>query len=213
MPWPHLTLTFCHLKHILSVSFQVHCGGVQSQNDENCVNVQIYMGLTVYPIYIFHINKSCTELLSGKNHFRSHSPLVSIGFNAFPVVSLSLLLTFFAAACESCHFLLLLFMQNIKSPTSIHLRLWVNVPLRAELLSSPPSTCCAELGVSSREETRSEPTGKYQHGTSTSTHRLTEPRLSLLILLLWQLHMWCLVNRWINLKKKVKVCGSEVHSL
>ena len=30
------------------VSFQVHCGGGQSQNNENCVNVPIYMDLTVY---------------------------------------------------------------------------------------------------------------------------------------------------------------------
>ena len=29
------------------VSFQVHCGGVQSQNYENYVNVQIYMDLTL----------------------------------------------------------------------------------------------------------------------------------------------------------------------
>ena len=29
------------------VSFPVHCGGVQSQNNENCVNVPIYMDLTV----------------------------------------------------------------------------------------------------------------------------------------------------------------------
>ena len=29
------------------VSFQVHCGGVQSQNDDNCVNVLIYTDLTV----------------------------------------------------------------------------------------------------------------------------------------------------------------------
>ena len=38
-----------HLKHILIVSFQVHCSGVQSQNDENCVNVPIYMDLNVHP--------------------------------------------------------------------------------------------------------------------------------------------------------------------
>ena len=42
-----------HLKHILIVSFQIHCGGVQSQNDENCVNVQIFMDLTVYTIIIY----------------------------------------------------------------------------------------------------------------------------------------------------------------
>ena len=34
-----------HLKHTVIVSFQAHCGGVQSQNEENCVNVQIYMDL------------------------------------------------------------------------------------------------------------------------------------------------------------------------
>ena len=33
--------------HILIVSFQVLCGGVQSQNDENVVNVQIFMDPTV----------------------------------------------------------------------------------------------------------------------------------------------------------------------
>ena len=37
-----------HLKHILMVSFQVHCGGVQCRNGENCVSVQIFMDLTVY---------------------------------------------------------------------------------------------------------------------------------------------------------------------
>ena len=29
------------------VSFQVHCGGVQRQNDEDCLNVLINMDLTV----------------------------------------------------------------------------------------------------------------------------------------------------------------------
>ena len=37
-----------HLKHIMIVSFQVHRGGVQSQNYKNCVNVHIYMDLTVF---------------------------------------------------------------------------------------------------------------------------------------------------------------------
>ena len=32
---------------MLSVLFQVHCGGVQSQHDKSCVNVSIYMDLTV----------------------------------------------------------------------------------------------------------------------------------------------------------------------
>ena len=31
-----------HLKHITMVSFQVHCGGVQRQDDEKCVNAQTY---------------------------------------------------------------------------------------------------------------------------------------------------------------------------
>jgi len=35
------------LKHIWIVSFKIHCGGVQSQNDEDCVNVQICLVLTV----------------------------------------------------------------------------------------------------------------------------------------------------------------------
>ena len=32
---------------MLIVSFKIHCGGVQSQNDENCVNVQIFFDPTV----------------------------------------------------------------------------------------------------------------------------------------------------------------------
>ena len=40
------------LKHIFIASFQLHCGGVQSQNDSNCVNVSIYMDLTVYFVCI-----------------------------------------------------------------------------------------------------------------------------------------------------------------
>ena len=36
------------LGDILIVLFQAHFGSVQSQNDENCVNVQIYMDPTVY---------------------------------------------------------------------------------------------------------------------------------------------------------------------
>ena len=36
-----------HLNHILIVYFQIHCGGIQSQNDANCVTVQILMDLTV----------------------------------------------------------------------------------------------------------------------------------------------------------------------
>ena len=35
------------VKHILIVSFQIHCGGVQRQNYANCVTVQILMDLTV----------------------------------------------------------------------------------------------------------------------------------------------------------------------
>ena len=46
--YPQIKAESLHLKHILIVSFQIHCGGVQSQNDENCVNVQIFMDLTVY---------------------------------------------------------------------------------------------------------------------------------------------------------------------
>ena len=30
------------------ILFQIHCGDVQSQNDENCVTVLIYMDLTVH---------------------------------------------------------------------------------------------------------------------------------------------------------------------
>jgi len=39
------------LKYILIVSFKIHCGGLQSQNYENGVNVQIFMDPTVY-VYI-----------------------------------------------------------------------------------------------------------------------------------------------------------------
>ena len=37
-----------HLKHIMIVSFQGQCGGVQSQNAENCVNVAVNMDPTVH---------------------------------------------------------------------------------------------------------------------------------------------------------------------
>ena len=48
LKYPQIKAESLHLKHILSVLFQVHCGGVQSQNGENCVNVQILMDLAVY---------------------------------------------------------------------------------------------------------------------------------------------------------------------
>ena len=37
--YPQIKAESLHLKHILVVSFQIRCGGVQSQNDENCYNV------------------------------------------------------------------------------------------------------------------------------------------------------------------------------
>ena len=37
--YPQIKTESLHLKHILIVSFQLHCGGVQSQNNENCVSV------------------------------------------------------------------------------------------------------------------------------------------------------------------------------
>ena len=37
-----------HLKHVMIVLFQAHCGGVQSQNKENCVSVQKYMRTELY---------------------------------------------------------------------------------------------------------------------------------------------------------------------
>ena len=45
--YPQIKAESLHLKHIFIVSFQVHCGGLQSQNDENCVKVQLFMDLTV----------------------------------------------------------------------------------------------------------------------------------------------------------------------
>lgn len=46
-----------HLKHMLIVSFQVYCGGVQNQNCENCVNIQTFMDLTVE---IFRFLAACS---------------------------------------------------------------------------------------------------------------------------------------------------------
>lgn len=43
-----------HFIHILSASYQGHCGGVQRQNDENCVAGQILMDLTM--LFWMHIN-------------------------------------------------------------------------------------------------------------------------------------------------------------
>ena len=40
--YPKIKVESLYLKHILIVSFQIQCGGVQSQNDQNCVNVQIW---------------------------------------------------------------------------------------------------------------------------------------------------------------------------
>jgi len=48
------------LKHIWIVSFKIHCAGVPRQNDENVVNVQIFMDLTMY-IHIMKYEKSCME--------------------------------------------------------------------------------------------------------------------------------------------------------
>ena len=66
-----------HLNYILIVSFQVHFGGAQSQNDENRVIVLIYMDLTVYvkgsfakkkkediPVFIY-LPKSCFCAVKG----------------------------------------------------------------------------------------------------------------------------------------------------
>ena len=50
--YPQIKAQSLHLKHILIVSFQIHCGVVQSWNTENCVNVQIFMDLTVIIIII-----------------------------------------------------------------------------------------------------------------------------------------------------------------
>ena len=44
--YPQIKTENLHFKHML-VSFQVYFGSVQSQNDENCVNVEIFMDLTV----------------------------------------------------------------------------------------------------------------------------------------------------------------------
>ena len=59
--------------HILIVSFQIHCGGVQSQNYENCVNVQIFMDLTVIilwsnriPLTLAHTIKSMAQCFKRK---------------------------------------------------------------------------------------------------------------------------------------------------
>ena len=45
---PQIKAESLHLKHILIVPFQVHCGGVQSQNEGNCVSVQKATDLTVF---------------------------------------------------------------------------------------------------------------------------------------------------------------------
>ena len=53
--YPQIKAESLHLTHISIASFQIHCGGVQSQNDENCVNVQIFMDLTVLRNFLnFH---------------------------------------------------------------------------------------------------------------------------------------------------------------
>lgn len=35
------------LKHILFFSYQIHCGGIMSKNNENCVTVLIYVDVSV----------------------------------------------------------------------------------------------------------------------------------------------------------------------
>ena len=45
---PQIKAESLHLKHIMIVSFQGQCGGVQSQNAENCVNVAVNMDPTVH---------------------------------------------------------------------------------------------------------------------------------------------------------------------
>ena len=65
-----------HLKHILIVSFQVHCGRVQSKNDENSVNFLIYMDLTVckscFSLICFYRRKTWTSLLRQERVWESH---------------------------------------------------------------------------------------------------------------------------------------------
>ena len=45
--YPQIKAESLHIKYMLFVSFQIHCGGVKSQKDENCVDVPIFMDLTV----------------------------------------------------------------------------------------------------------------------------------------------------------------------
>ena len=59
--YPQIKAQSLHLKHILIVSFQIHCGDVQSWNTENCVTVQTILDLTVIKklwqqLIIFSIN-------------------------------------------------------------------------------------------------------------------------------------------------------------
>ena len=62
-----------HVKHILVVSFQVCCG-VQGQND-NCVNVQTFMHLTVTPpkIQLFFILVHLLSFFNLLNYFILYS--------------------------------------------------------------------------------------------------------------------------------------------
>ena len=45
--YPQIKAECLHLKQVLFVSFQIHCGGVQGQKDENSADVPIFMDLTV----------------------------------------------------------------------------------------------------------------------------------------------------------------------
>lgn len=54
---PRVEAESLHSKHLLTGSIQIYCGGVQSPNAENCVTVQIFMGLTVYIVFIQSIYK------------------------------------------------------------------------------------------------------------------------------------------------------------
>lgn len=42
-----------HFKHILTVSFQIHCGGVHNQIDENCVWLFKFWWTSLYVLFAF----------------------------------------------------------------------------------------------------------------------------------------------------------------
>ena len=67
-----------HFKHVLIVSFEIHCGSIQSPNYADCVTVKILLDLTVY-IYTHTHTHTCANLHTRTNTHGHHECGVTYG--------------------------------------------------------------------------------------------------------------------------------------